>query len=254
MKLEGRTILITGGTSGIGFEMARQLLARGNTVIITGRDQQKLQEAEAALTGVHTFLSDASNPADIHSLRQRIEAEFPACDTLINNAGIMRNLNVNEPRSLTDVTRELDVNLNGPVQMVQEFLPHLKGRPNSLIVNVSSGLAFIPFPLSPIYSAAKAGIHAFTRCLRVQLMGSSITVVELAPPGVETKLFRGEFATEMRGQKGMPVDVLVAKAIAGIEAGKTEIRPGLSNVLYVMSRLIPALPFGQMAKMVGVAR
>jgi len=250
MKLEGRTILITGGTSGIGFEMAKQLIARRNTVLITGRDQQKLEEAKSTLPGVHTFQSDASKPDDIQALRQRVSTEFPACDTLINNAGIMRNLNVSEPRSLTDVTRELDINLNGPVQMVQEFLPHLKSRPNGMIVNLSSGLAFVPFPLSPIYSAAKAGIHAFTRCLRVQLKGSNVTVVELAPPGVETKLFRGEFEMEMKGQKGMAVDVLVTKAIAGIEAGKTEIRPGLSNVLYLMSRVAPSLPFGQMAKMV----
>ena len=250
MKLEGRTILITGGTSGIGFEMARQLLARHNTVLITGRDPQKLEESKSALPGVHTFQSDGSKPEDIQSLRQRVTAEFPACDTLFNNAGIMRNLDINQPRSLTDVTRELNINLNAPVQMVQEFLPHLKSRPNALIVNVSSGLAFVPFPLSPIYSASKAGIHAFTRCLRVQLKGSKVAVVELAPPGVETKLFRGEFEKEMKGQKAMPVNVLVAKTIAGIEAGKTEIRPGLSNVLYLMSRFAPSLPFGQMAKMV----
>lgn len=250
MKLEGRTVLITGGTSGIGYEMAKQLIARRNTVLITGRDSQKLDEAKSNLPGVHTFESDASRPEDIHSLRQRVTSEFPACDILINNAGIMRNLNMNEPRSLTDVTRELDINLSGPVQMVQEFLPHLKSRPNALIVNVSSGLAFVPFPLSPIYSAAKAGVHAFTRCLRVQLKGSSVTVIELAPPGVETKLFRGEFEKEMKGQKGMPVEILVAKAIAGIESGKKEVRPGLSNVLYLLSRLAPSLPFGQMAKMV----
>jgi uncharacterized oxidoreductase len=253
MKLEGRTILITGGTSGIGFEMAKQLIARRNTVLITGRDARRLEEAKTALPGVHTFQSDASKPEDIESLRQRVTAEFPACDTLINNAGIMRNLNMNEPRPLMDVTRELDINLSGPIQMVQEFLPHLKSRPSALIVNVSSGLAFIPFPLSPIYSAAKAGIHAFTRCLRVQLKGSTVGVVELAPPGVETKLFRGEFEKEMKEQKGMPVEVLVAKAIAGIEAGKTEIRPGLSNVLYLMSRVAASLPFGQMAKMVPAA-
>jgi uncharacterized oxidoreductase len=254
MKLEGRTILITGGTSGIGFEMAKQLIARRNTVLITGRESRKLEEAKAALPGVHTFQSDASKPEEIQSLRLRVAAEFPACDTLINNAGIMRNLNVNDTRALTDLTRELDINLNGPIQMVQEFLPHLKSRPDALIVNVSSGLAFIPFPLSPIYSAAKAGVHAYTKCLRVQLKGTSVAVVELAPPGVETKLFREEFESEMKGQKAMPVDVLVAKAIAGIEAGKMEIRPGLSNVLYLLSRLAPSLPFGQMAKMVKAAR
>jgi uncharacterized oxidoreductase len=253
MKLEERTILITGGTSGIGFELARQLMARRNTIIITGRDQRKLKEAESALPGIHAIQSDASKPEDIQALLQRVKAEFPTCDTLINNAGVMRNLNLNDPRPLTDVTREVDINLNGPVQMVQEFLPHLKSRPNALIVNVSSGLAFIPFPLSPVYSAAKAGIHAFTRCLRVQLKGSNVTVVELAPPLVETNLGSGEFDTAMKGQKGTAVDVLVRKAIAGIEAGKTEIRPGLSNVLYLMSRLVPSLPFGQMAKLVRTA-
>lgn len=254
MKLEGRTVLITGGTSGIGLEMARQLAARRNTVIITGRDPRKLEQARVALPGVHAYQSDASRAEDIEALRQQITADFPLCDTVVNNAGIMRNLNVNQPHSLTDVTRELDLGLKGPIQMVQAFLPHLKSRPDALIVNVSSGLAFVPFPLSPIYSAAKAGIHAFTRCLRVQLKGSKVAVVELAPPGVETRLFRGEFENEMKGQKGMAVDVLVAKAIAGIEAGKQEIRPGLSNVLYLLSRLAPSLPFGQMAKMVKAAR
>ncbi len=254
MKLQDRTILITGGTSGIGFELARQLIARGNTVIVTGRDQRRLQEAKSKLPAVHVFQSDVSKAEDITILAQQIATVFPACDTLFNNAGIMRNLNLNDPRSLTDVTRELDVNLNGPVQMVQSFLPQLKSRPNALIVNVSSGLAFIPFALSPIYSAAKAGMHAFSRCLRVQLKDSGVTVVELAPPGVETKLFRGEFEAEMRGQKAMPVDLLVSKAIAGIEAGKTEIRPGISNVLYLLSRLAPSLPFRQMAKMVRPAR
>ena len=253
MKLEGRTILITGGTSGIGFELARQLVEKGNIVIITGRDQRKLKETESALPGIHIMQSDAGNPDDIRGLLQRVRAEFPACDTLINNAGIMRNLNINQPRSLPDATREIDINLKGPVQMVQEFLAHLKSRPNALIVNVSSGLAYVPFPLSPVYSASKAGLHAFTRCLRVQLKGSKIVVVELAPPLVETNLTVGEFDTEMKGQKGMAADVLVRKAIAGIEAGKTEIRPGLSNVLYLMSRLVPSLPFGQMAKMVRTA-
>lgn len=196
---------------------------------------------------VHTVQSDAGKSDDIQALLQRVKAEFPTCDTLINNADIMRNLDMNQPRSLTDVTQEIDIDLNGPVQMVQAFLPHLKSRPNALIVNVSSGLAYVPFPLSPIYSAAKAGLHAFTRCLRVQLRGSNVTVVELAPPQVETNL-TAEF--DMTGQKPMAADVLVRKGIAGIEAGKMEIRPGLSNALYMMSRMIPSLPFGQMAKMV----
>jgi uncharacterized oxidoreductase len=248
MKLTGRTILITGGTSGIGLELAKQLIAQWNTVLITGRDEQRLAETKSKMA-VHTFVCDAANPADIEKLQRVVAVDFPSLDTLINNAGIMRNLNLNQPHDLTDVTRELAVNLTGPVQMVQAFLQQLTARPDALIVNVTSGLAFVPFPLSPVYSAAKAGLHAYTRCLRAQLKQSKIRVVELAPPGTETPLFRGEFENQMKGQKGMDVQVLVKQAISGIEAGKIEIRPGLSNVLYVLSRIAPRIPFGQMAKM-----
>lgn len=248
MKLEGRTVLITGGTSGIGLELARQLVTGRNTVLITGRSAQRLAETKSKLP-VHTCVCDAGSPADIENLKRVVAADFPHLDTLVNNAGIMRNLNLNQPHELTDVTREVAVNLSGPIQMVQAFLPQLRARRHALIVNVSSGLAFVPFPLSPVYSAAKAGIHAYTRSLRAQLKGSGVRVVELAPPGVETPLFRGEFQNEMKGQKAMDVQILVKLALAGIEAGKTEIRPGLSNVLYILSRLAPQLPFAQMARM-----
>jgi uncharacterized oxidoreductase len=220
MKLRQKTILITGGTSGIGLELARQLLARGNTVIITGRDQAKLDQTTRALPGVHAFRSDVSDPADIATLHDSVLAQFPALDTLINNAGIMRNLNLNQDHDLKDVTCEIEINLSGPVRMVQEFLPHLKTRRDALIVNVSSGLAFIPFPLSPIYCATKAAIHSFSQSLRVQLNGTSVTVIELAPPGVETPLFRGEFAEELRGQKGMDVAVLAKHAINRDRSGQ----------------------------------
>jgi uncharacterized oxidoreductase len=249
MKLQNRTVLITGGTSGIGLELAKQLLERGNTVIVTGRDQEKLDAAKRELPGIRTFKSDVSDPEAITTLHDSVVAQFPALDTLINNAGIMRNLNLNRTRDLQDVTREIDINLSGPVRMVQQFLPHLKARKGALIINVSSGLAFIPMPISPIYCATKAAIHSFTQSLRVRLEGTSVTVIELAPPGVETPLFRGEFSEELKGQKGMDVKVLTSKAIAGIEAGKLEIRPGLSNVLKTMSRIAPHFMFNQMAKL-----
>jgi uncharacterized oxidoreductase len=248
MELTGRTILITGGTSGIGFELARQLTARRNNVLITGRDPRRLAETKSKLP-VHTYVCDAGNPKEIEQLQRTVAVDFPNLDTLINNAGIMRKLDLNQPHDITDVTREIAVDLSGPIQMVQAFLEQMKARRDALIVNVSSGLAFVPFPLSPVYSAAKAGVHAYTRSLRAQLSRSSVRVVEVAPPGVETPLFRGEFEKEMKGQKAMDVQVLVKLAIAGIEAGKSEIRPGLSNVLYILSRIAPQLPFGQMAKM-----
>jgi len=249
MKLEKKTILITGGTSGIGLELANQLLQKGNTVIVTGRDQEKLDAAQRALPGIHTFKSDVSDPAAIAALYACVLAQFPALDTLINNAGVMRNLNLNQARDLNDVTREIEINLNGPVRMVQQFLPHLKTRNGALIVNVSSGLAFIPFPASPVYCATKAAIHSFTQSLRVQMEGTGVTVVELAPPAVETPLLRGEFAEEMKEQKGMDVTVLARHAISGIEASKLEIRPGLANVLMAMNRIAPRFMLKQMATM-----
>jgi uncharacterized oxidoreductase len=249
MKLEKKTILITGGTSGIGLELAKQLLQRGNTVIVTGRDQEKLDAATRALPGVHTFKSDVSDPAAIAALHASVLTRFPALDALINNAGVMRNLNLNQARELNDITREIEINLNGPVRMIQQFLPHLKTRKGALIVNVSSGLAFIPFPASPVYCATKAAIHSFTQSLRVQLEATGVTVVELAPPAVETPLLRGEFAEEMKEQKGMDVMTLARQAIAGIEAGKLEIRPGLANVLKAMSRIAPQFMLKQMSKM-----
>jgi len=249
VKLEKKTVLITGGTSGIGLELARQLYQRGNKVIVTGRDQAKLDAVKRELPGVHTFNSDVSDPVAIAALHDSVVAQFPELDTLINNAGIMRNLNLNRDRDLNDVTREIEINLSGPVRMVQQFLPHLKTRMGALIVNVSSGLAFVPLPVSPVYCATKAALHSFTQSLRIQLDGTSVTVIELAPPAVETPLLRGEFAEEMKGQKGMDVKVLAKRAIAGIEAGRMEIRPGLSNVLKAMSRIAPQFMLRQMAKM-----
>ena len=249
MKLFQRTILITGGTSGIGLELAGQLLARGNTVLVTGRDQQKLAAAKRTFPGVHAFQSDVSDPAAIAALHASVLAQFPALDVLINNAGIMRNLNLNQDRDLHDVTREIEINLSGPVRMIQQFLPHLKTRTDALIVNVSSGLAFVPMLAAPVYSATKAAMHSFSQSLRGQLGGTGVTVVELAPPGVETPLFRTEFEAETRGQKAMPAAVLAKKAISGIEAGQQEIRPGQSNLLKLLGRIAPDLAFKQLTKM-----
>jgi uncharacterized oxidoreductase len=190
-----------------------------------------------------------SDPAAIAVLYDTVLASFPALDVLVNNAGIMRSLELGQPRDLDDITREIDINLSGPVRMVQQFLPHLTSRPGAAIVNVSSGLAFVPFPLSPVYSATKAAIHAYTQCLRVQLEGTGVAVIELAPPTVETPLLRGEFAEAMKGRKAMSATVLARRAIAGIEADETEIRPGLSNVLKVMSRVAPGFMLAQFARL-----
>lgn len=249
MKLQYKVILITGGTSGIGRALAAQLVERGNTVIVTGRDLISLEQTRVALPKVHVFQSDVSDAAAIVRLYDTVTAQFPTLDVVINNAGIMRSLDMNVQRELTDVTREIEVNLSGPVRMIQQFLPHLKMQPEAAIINVTSALAFLPLPLSPVYSATKAALHAFTQALRIQLKGSSVRVIELAPPGVETPLLRGAFDAAVDAQRGMDVQSLARITIAAIEAGKSEIRPGLSNVLKIMSRVAPQLALWYMARM-----
>ena len=253
IKLTGRTILITGGSSGIGLALATQLVRRGNTLILTGRDAARLEAARRALPGVHTpgvhtIVSDASDPAAIADLHGHVLAQFPALDTLVNNAGIMRSLALDEPRDLLDLTREIDINLSGPLRMVQQFLPHLMARaeslPGSLIVNVSSGLAFVPLPSTPLYCATKAALHAYTLALRAQLAASRVRVVELAPPAVDTPLLQGAFA---RG--AMDATVLARRAIAAIEAGKLEITPGAARLLRLMGRVAPDFMLGQLVRM-----
>ena len=257
MKLKNKTILITGGTSGMGLELAKQLLERDrhNTVIITGRSEEKLASAKRVLPGVHAFKSDVGDPAAIAALRDNVLGQFPALDTLVNNAGIMRVQKFNQDQEMADITREIEVCFSGPVRMTQQFMPHLKTRKGALLINVSSGAALIPFPISPVYSAAKAALHSFTESLRVQMKFTGVTVIELIPPGVETPLFRNEvFAKEMKVPKGMDASVFAQKAIAGIEAGKLEIRPGLANVLKIMSRIAPGFMLnlaGQMTPALG---
>ena len=252
MNLTGNTILITGGTSGIGLELARQFLVLQNTVIVTGRDQAKLDDARRKFPELHAIKSDVSSPKSIALLFDRVTKEFPQLNFLINNAGIMRRINLHLGEgALEELTHEIEINLMGPIQMVKQFLPFLKTRENAAIMNVTSGLAFVPLPLSPVYSATKAGLHSYTQSLRVQLKNTSVKVFELAPPGTETPLFHGDFTDkELKGMKPMPVGALVKSALAGIKNDTLEIRPGLSNVLKIMSRVAPQFIVNQLGKSV----
>ena len=252
MKTSDNTILITGGTSGIGLELAKQLLKLGNTVIVTGRDQAKIDEAKKDLPGVHAIQSDASDPKAILVLYEKIMDAFPNLNVLINNAGIMRKLNFHDEESnLLELTREIEINLMGPIRMVKKFLPHLKTKKSAAIVNESSGLAYVPLPISPIYCATKAAIHSFTQSLRVQMKNTNVKIFELAPPAVDTTLLRTGFASgDLKGVVPMDVQTLAKHAIAGIEKDVFEIRPGRSNSLKIMSRLAPEFILNQMGKSV----
>jgi uncharacterized oxidoreductase len=248
MNLQNNTILITGGTGGIGSELARRLSGLGNVVIVTGRNQAALDAARQRMPSLRTIQSDAADAEAIVRLYDQVVRDFPRLNVVINNAGIMRKINVQRfEGDLRDVTSEIDVDLSGPIRMVMQFLPHLLKQPNGAIINVSSGLAFVPFAISPVYSAAKAGVHAFTRALRVQLKHTDVKVFELAPPVVDTPL-NDVFKEDLGGAKLMDVAALGAAAIEGLRNDHFEIRPGLANVMKIMSRVAPELILRELGK------
>jgi uncharacterized oxidoreductase len=236
MNLISDTILITGGTSGIGFEMAKQLISLGNTVIITGRNISKLEATQKELPSVHIYQSDVSDPQAICELYKKVTDDFPKLNVLINNAGIMRAINFNDTE-YDSVCDEIEVNLSGPIRMVQCFLPHLKKQPEAAVVNVSSGLAFITFPQAPVYSAAKIGIHSYTKSLRLQLKETSVKVFEFAPPKTSKPLFNRDTPNADGGKiPTMEVPAVVQSAINGIKRNRFEIQPGMSKLLKLAGR------------------
>jgi uncharacterized oxidoreductase len=249
MQLDGNTILITGGTSGIGLELTKQLLDRQNTVIVTGRNKEKLDQAKKQFPQVHVIQSDVSQTKEIQALCDKVTREFPGLNFLINNAGVMRTINLNaEISPQEDFTQEIDINLKGPIRMVRAFLPHLRKKPHGAIVNVSSGLAFVPLPTAPVYCSTKAALHSYTLSLRVQLKLTNVKVFELAPPATQTELLADFDPEDMKGISIMKVDEMVRVALIGIEQDKYEIRPGQSNQLKFMSRLAPDFILRQMSK------
>ncbi len=237
INLTNDTILITGGASGIGLEMAKQLLANGNTVIITGRSLDKLEAVKKEFPAINYYQGDVSDAASVHALYEKVSKDFPHLNVLINNAGIMKAINFNDA-STEGICDEINTNLNGPIYMTQEFLPLLKKQKESAVVNVSSGLAFITFDRAPIYSASKIGIHAYTKTLRLHLKDTSVKVFELAPPKTNKPLFG---RTTAQGEKQnkmpeMPVPEVVEAMIKGIRKDKFEILPGMSKMLKLAGR------------------
>ena len=238
MKLTGNTVLITGGTSGIGYALAAEFLKRGNTVLVTGRTEDRLAATRAALPGLHTFVCDQADPAAVRRLCAEVTAAFPALNVLINNAGIGWKLNLNDAsRPMEDLGQEIATNITGPIQLIHGLLPQLKRHPDAVIVNVTSGLAFVPLALKPIYSATKAAMHAYTQSLRAQLALTSVKVVELAPPAVATEFNKGQ--EDMNAGPRMDVKRFAKASMRGLGSGRDEVLPGPSGMLVLMRRLFP---------------
>ncbi len=222
--------------------MARQFVNAGNQVIVTGRNEKALAEAAAEIDNLVTIQSDVGDPAQIESLAEKVCAEFPETNLVINNAGIMWTVNLqNHDMQFDELTREIDINLKAPIQMVDAFLPHLTKVNAPAIVNVSSGLAFMPLPISAVYCASKAALHSYTQSLRIQLSNTTIKVFELMPPATETDLLSEFDESDMKGISVMKADKMVATFIKALSKDQFEIRPGQSGQLRFMSRFFPRL-------------
>src|SRR5438034_6602021 len=237
MKIIGRTILITGGSAGIGLAFALKFLDLGNQVIVTGRRQTVLDEVKAKYPKLHTIQGDVADPVQIASLATRVKAEYPRLDVLMNNAGIMLHKNLKVPATdLDGLMAEMNINVGGVIRMTSAFIDILSANKGT-VINVSSGLAFVPLPAAPIYSATKAAIHSYTQSLRLQLEQTGVEVIELMPPAVKTDLAAD--ITEGDGVTVMTTHELVKQSFASLKKGVLEIRSGQAKQLALLRRLAP---------------
>jgi len=226
MNLTGDTFLITGGGSGIGRGLAKALHKLGNQVVIAGRRKSALDEITAANPGMKSVQLDIENAAAIRSFAAQVTAEFPFLNVLINNAGIMRAEKLlSQQPDLADAEAIVTTNLLGPIRLTAALLPHLEKQPHAAIMNVSSGLAFMPLALTPTYCATKAAIHSYTQSLRYQLRGTRIEVLELVPPYVATDLMSGK-----SDPRAMPLDKYIAEVVEILKTQPTPAEICVENV------------------------
>ncbi len=231
MQVGGKTVLVTGGTDGIGLEIARQLLAKDATVIVCGRRQEMLAAARAeGLEALSADLSSADGCAGfLKALGDR------PLDILINNAGMGGNFGPGDPLDLAFTDKAIFLNLNAPMHLIGHLLPGLLARPEAAIVNVTSGLAIAPRSGGPVYCATKAGLRSFTQALRHNLRNTKVHVIEALPPVVETAM------TAARQQKKMPAAECAAQIVDAIETNKAEANVGIVKLLQILHSISPAL-------------
>jgi uncharacterized oxidoreductase len=235
MKTTGNTILITGGSAGIGMEMARQFVALGNTVIITGRDAKRLENAAAQLGNTTAIAFDVTKANDVETLVKRITADFPKLNVVINNAGSagMHHL-LNGSGAFAIAENEMLTNYLSVIRLNEKLLPLLQKQAESAILNVSSIVAFAPTQHLPTYSASKAALHSYTKSLRVALSGTPVKVFELMPPLVNT-----EFSAPIGGENGIAPSMVAADVADALAHDRFEIRTGQTEDIYRLSLADP---------------
>lgn len=208
MKTTNNTILITGGTSGIGLGLALRFHQAGNKVIVAGRRKELLDAITAEHDGIEALVLDVADPASIADAYDTVTREHPDLNVLINMAGIMQPEDLRDPGFLPTAESTITTNLLGPIRMLAAFIPFLTQKTEAAIINVSSGLAFVPLPITPTYNATKAAIHSFTESLRVQLADTPVQVLELIPPAVRTTLMG-----QQDSEQAMPLEDFLTEAM-----------------------------------------
>jgi uncharacterized oxidoreductase len=248
MDFKGKTAIVTGGGAGLGLAITRALHGAGAHVVIVGRDKSRLDEVRAELKRVTAIRTDLLDRAERNKLVDTLHALDKPIDVLVNNAGLMQYFPLDSGAALMSLDRELELDLHAPIHLATALLPHLLTRPEAAIINVTTGLVYAPFGAAPGYSAAKAGLHAFTRSLRWQTRHSKLRVVELLPPTIDTAM-----SAHYGGQKLDPKRV-AGELLRGLSRNLTQIRPGQSKALYAMSRIAPELIFRLLNETVERAR
>ena len=225
MDIQGNTVLITGGATGIGLALARALVERGNEVIICGRRRHRLESPKKEIPSLHTQVADVADSKSRDKLLAWCSAEFPKLNVLVNNAGVQHRIDfVDDGRgraSLHRVDEEIATNLSAPIHLATMFLPLLLRQRNAAIVNVSSGLAFAPLAHMPVYCATKAALHSWTMSLRHQLRDTSVRVFEIIPPIVTSELGAEHRQPEMN-RTAMSAEAAVTEMLTALESDKFE--------------------------------
>ncbi len=241
MNLTGNTIFITGGATGIGRALAAALLAQGNTVVVCGRRAELLAEAQAALPGLHTRVADLRTEAARVALAQWITREFPKLNIVINNAGIQRELAVAAPDAATRFAyeNEIETNLTAPIHLTLLLLPHLLQQQTAAVMNISSGLGYVPLAIMPVYCATKAALQSFTRSLRYQLKKTTVRVFDLAPPIVDTDLDQGARAARGQKSRGISAEKVAEAALSAFRHNRYDVAVMPAAILRVVARLMP---------------